>query len=66
MQYGEQSGGTRDLCEQDFDVIVITEMWWDNLHDWNVVIKGYTLFRRDRPGRYSGGVALYEATLGMY
>ncbi|KAF4804354.1 hypothetical protein TURU_008626 [Turdus rufiventris] len=27
--------------------------------DWNVVMKGYTLFRRDRSGRCGGGVALY-------
>lgn len=42
---------------QDFDLIAVTETWWDSSHDWNVVRKGYTLFRKDRPGRCGGGVA---------
>lgn len=29
---------------------------WDY---WNVVMQGHVLFRRNRPGRHSGGVALY-------
>lgn len=29
---------------------------WDY---WNVVMQGHELFRRNRPGRHSGGVALY-------
>lgn len=33
----------------DFDLIAVAEMWWDSSHDWNVVRKGYGLFRRDRP-----------------
>jgi len=37
----------------------MTETWWDESHDWSVAIDGYQLFRRDRPGRMGGGVALY-------
>lgn len=44
---------------QSFDLISITEVLWNSSHDWNVVMKGYTLFRRDRPGRHSGGIALF-------
>lgn len=38
-----------EICvqSQGFDHIVITEMWWNSSHDWNVVVKGYMLFRRD-------------------
>ena len=41
------------------DLAATTETWWDRSHDWNVVIDGYKLFRRDRQGRKGGGVALY-------
>jgi len=35
---------------ENWDLIAITETWWDDSHNWNVVTKGYTLFRRDRQG----------------
>ena len=41
------------------DLIAITETWWDNSHDWNAVMDGYVLFRKDRPARRGGGIALY-------
>ena len=41
------------------DLIAITETWWDSSHDWNVVMEGYVLFRKDRLVRQSHGVALY-------
>jgi len=44
---------------QGHDLIAYTETWWDSSHDWNAVIDGYTLFRKDRPTRRGGGVALY-------
>lgn len=34
----------------NIDLSVLMEMLWDSLHDWNVVMEGYTLYRRDRPG----------------
>ncbi|PKU45862.1 rna-directed dna polymerase from mobile element jockey-like [Limosa lapponica baueri] len=42
-----------------YDIVAITETWWDKSHNWSVAIKGYKLFRRDRQGRRGGGVALY-------
>jgi len=44
---------------QGNDLIAITETWWNSSHDWNAVMDGYTLFRKDRSTRRGGGVALY-------
>ncbi|CAM4394956.1 unnamed protein product [Caretta caretta] len=44
---------------KNYDVIGITETWWDNSHDWSTVMDGYKLFRKDRQGRKGRGVALY-------
>ena len=43
---------------QGHDLIASTETWWGSSHDWNVVMDGYRLFRKDRPARRGGGVAL--------
>ena len=45
--------------EGDYDLVAITETWWDRLHDWNVIMDGYVLFRKDRATRRCGGVAFY-------
>ena len=48
------------IIQQDgYDLVAITETWWDNSHDWHAVMDGYRLFRKDRPTRRGGGVALY-------
>jgi len=51
------------IIQQDgydgYDLVAITETWWDNSHDWHAVIEGYRLLRKDRPTRRGGGVALY-------
>ncbi|KAJ7415501.1 hypothetical protein BTVI_38021 [Pitangus sulphuratus] len=36
--------------KESYDVIAITETWWDASHDWNAAMDGYTIFRRDRQG----------------
>jgi len=41
------------------DLVTITEMWWDDSHDWSAAMDGYKLFRRDRLGKRGGGLALY-------
>jgi len=47
------------IVQQDsYDLVAVTETWWDSSHDWNVVIDGYTLFRKDRPTRRGGGITL--------
>ncbi|GAB0203436.1 hypothetical protein GRJ2_002809200 [Grus japonensis] len=44
---------------ESYDLVAITETWWDKSHDWSAAINGYRLFRRDRRGRRGRGVALY-------
>ncbi|PKU46846.1 nipped-b-like protein [Limosa lapponica baueri] len=45
--------------QENYDIVTITETWWDDTHNWSAALDGYKLFRRDRPGRRGGGVALY-------
>jgi len=47
------------LCWKKYDIVAITEMWWDILHNWSAAMDGYKLFRRDRQGRRGSGAALY-------
>jgi len=48
------------IIQQDgYDLVVITETRWDNSHDWHAVMDGFRIFRKDRPTRRGGGVALY-------
>ncbi|CAM5095768.1 unnamed protein product [Natator depressus] len=57
---GNKQGELEVLAQsKNYDVIGITETWWDNSHDWSTVVGGYKLFRKDRQGRKGGGVALY-------
>ena len=30
---------------ENYNVVVVTETWWDDNHDWSVAIDGYKLFR---------------------
>ncbi|KAK4809957.1 hypothetical protein QYF61_002914 [Mycteria americana] len=34
---------------ESYDLVAITETWWDESCDWSVAINGYRLFRSDRP-----------------
>ena len=34
--------------QANYDLVAITETWWDHSHDWSAVMDGYKLFRRDR------------------
>ncbi|PKU45859.1 rna-directed dna polymerase from mobile element jockey-like [Limosa lapponica baueri] len=45
--------------QENYNIVAITETWWDDLHNWSAAINGYQLFRRGRQGRRGGGVALY-------
>jgi len=48
------------IVQQDsYHLVAITETSWDSSHDWHAVMDGYRLFRKDRPTRRGGGVALY-------
>ena len=44
---------------ESYDIIGVTETWWDNSHDWRITMDGYRLFRKDRQGRRGRGAALY-------
>ncbi|XP_009951398.1 PREDICTED: cAMP and cAMP-inhibited cGMP 3',5'-cyclic phosphodiesterase 10A-like, partial [Leptosomus discolor] len=50
-----------EMCAhlQGYDVIGITETWWNSYYEWTVGLDGYRLFRKDRQGRRGGAVALY-------
>ena len=50
-----------EICvrSQGYHLIATTETWWDSAHDWNAVMEGYVLHRKDRLGKRGGGVALY-------
>ncbi|KAK4823963.1 hypothetical protein QYF61_008349 [Mycteria americana] len=45
--------------QENYDMVAITETWWDDSHNWSAAMDGYKLFRRNRRGRRGGGVALY-------
>ncbi|XP_059575008.1 RNA-directed DNA polymerase from mobile element jockey isoform X1 [Alligator mississippiensis] len=47
------------LAQHTYDLVGLTETWWDSSHDWAVHIEGYRLYRKDRVGKKGGGVALY-------
>jgi len=44
---------------ESYDLIAITETWWDESHKWSAVTDSYKLFGRDGQGRRGGEVALY-------
>jgi len=46
------------MCIQGYDVIGITEMWWDGSHDWNIGMDRFKLFRKDRQWKRGGSAAL--------
>ena len=45
--------------QASYDLVAITETWWEHSHDWSAAMDGYKLFRKDSKGRRGGGVALY-------
>ncbi|KAK4815183.1 hypothetical protein QYF61_021043 [Mycteria americana] len=34
--------------QENYDMVAITETWWDDSHNWGAAMDGYKLFRRDR------------------
>ncbi|PKU28504.1 nipped-b-like protein [Limosa lapponica baueri] len=56
---GNKQDELEAIVRQDsYDVVTITETWWDDGHDWNAAMNGYKLLRRNRQRRRGGGVAL--------
>lgn len=57
-----------EICvrPQGHSLPVITEIWWESLHDWNAVMDGYVLFGKHRLARRGDGVAPYVRQLLEY
>jgi len=54
------------VCNYEPDVIVITESWThDSINDSEIALKGYNLFRCDRPLDIRGGEVLLYVKLGL-
>lgn len=43
---------------ENYELIAITETWWDESHDGSVDINGCRLFRKSRQGRRDRGIVL--------
>ncbi|PKU44744.1 rna-directed dna polymerase from mobile element jockey-like [Limosa lapponica baueri] len=64
---GSKQDELEAIVQQDsYDVVTITETWWDHGHDWNAAMDGYKLFRRDRQGRrgVNSGPILHNIFIG--
>lgn len=48
------------------DHTVITEIQWEILHNWNVVMESHVLFRKDIPASENVDFSLCERTPGVY
>ncbi|GAB0188002.1 hypothetical protein GRJ2_001265500 [Grus japonensis] len=62
--YAQSMGNKQEELEtcvrlQGYDLISITETWWDSSYDWSIGMEGYRFFRKDRQGRQGGGITLY-------
>jgi len=44
---------------ESYNLIAITETWWDQSHNWSSAVDGYKLFKRHRQGRRGRGVAIH-------
>ena len=47
------------VWQANYDLVAITETWWDCSHDWRIAMDGYKPFRKDRQGRRGVCVAFY-------
>ncbi|KAJ7410982.1 mitochondrial fission process protein 1 [Willisornis vidua] len=47
------------MQQKIYDIVAITEMRWDDSHDWSAAMGGYRLIRRDSQGKRGEEVDLY-------
>lgn len=47
------------VWQANYELVAVMETWWNCSHDCSAVMNGYKLFRKDRQGRRSDGVAFY-------
>lgn len=41
--------------QENYNIVAVTETWWDDSHDWSDAMYGYKLFRRVKLGRRDWG-----------
>jgi len=57
---GNKQEEQETIVQQDgYDLVAMTETWWDSLHDEHAVMDGYTHFRKGRQTSQGGGVDVY-------
>ena len=56
------------IIQQDgYDLVAITETWWDNSYDWRAVMDGYRLFTKDKANKERwGSCSICEGATGMH
>lgn len=47
------------MWQANYDVVAITETWWDHFHDWSAATDVCKLFKRDSQVRRGGDMARY-------
>jgi len=47
------------MQRESYDIVAITETWWDGSHNWSAAMNSYKLFRSDKQGRRGSEVPLY-------
>jgi len=57
-----------EICvwSQGHDLAAITETWWDSSNDWNAVMDGYVLFRKEAGKARWCSCSLYERATRVY
>jgi len=57
---GNKQEALEVIVQQDsYDLVAITEIWWDDCHDWSAATDDYKFFRMDRREKRGFGAALY-------
>lgn len=47
------------LHKHMYDIVAITKTLGAETPDWNILLEGYKLFKRNTPNERGGGIALY-------
>ncbi|KAK4823930.1 hypothetical protein QYF61_008316 [Mycteria americana] len=51
--------------QENYDIVAITETWWDDSHNWSAAMGGDKLFRRDRQGKRRGKANKADIMVGV-
>lgn len=55
----KQEEGEAMLQQENWDIVAITETWWDKSQNWSVTMESYKFFETERQGVRGSGIALY-------